>query len=391
MKPSTALLAVCALAGCGDNRAAAVPADARVRVDAASHDGPPGADAPVDGHADSRIPADANPLEPTTLAGTGLCVDDACTTISPGIQQYAPQFVLFADGASKRRWIQLPAGTQIDTTDMDHWVFPVGTKVWKEFTTADTPPVRIETRYMVKESADETQQDSWFFVSYAWNAAQTAATAAPDGVSNALGTTHDIPNQNDCTQCHNQLKPTRVLGFGAISLDFTQADATIMDLDDVIGASMLTTNPPGTTSPHYPLPGTATEKAALGYLHANCGHCHNSDSSIFKNGQTGIQLRLDTLHLAHATDTLTYTTTVDVTGQSFTLQGSDCPPPGPDVTGNCPDLTTLVKSGDAAHSILFARFAIADLVGSNQHMPQRGTKTIDPTGELVLQTWIDGL
>ena len=37
------------------------------------------------------------------------------------------------DRAAKRRWIQLPEGATIDTSDMDYWQFPVGTKLWKEF------------------------------------------------------------------------------------------------------------------------------------------------------------------------------------------------------------------------------------------------------------------
>ena len=46
---------------------------------------------------------------------------------------YAPKFQLWSDSATKKRWIYLPPGSQIDTSDMDFWKFPVGTKVWKEF------------------------------------------------------------------------------------------------------------------------------------------------------------------------------------------------------------------------------------------------------------------
>ena len=73
---------------------------------------------------------DADPL--ATLYGTGLCADKACTQINAGIHAYTPQFPLWADTASKRRWIYLPPGKTIDTSDMDYWVFPQGTKIWKE-------------------------------------------------------------------------------------------------------------------------------------------------------------------------------------------------------------------------------------------------------------------
>ena len=358
---ATILAATAVAAGCGDNRA--IPDAAHV-------------DAPVD----TPIPVDANPLEPATLAGTGLCVDDACAQIAADVHEYAPQFVLYADLASKRRWIQLPAGTQIDTTDMDHWVFPQGTKLWKEFT--DEHGVRIETRYMAKVLADDSTPGAWFYVSYAWNPAQDATEAITQGLSGANGTDHDIPSRSQCKQCHERSKPSRILGFSAISLDFHQSDASIMDLDDVATAGMLTTNPPGAASPHFPIPGTVAEKAAVGYLHANCSHCHNPSSDVFTNN-TMINLRLDTTHLAQITDTGTYTTTVDVTATgALTPSGSDCP------SSPCAPLTKLVKSGDAAGSILFFRF---NALNTQQHMPQLGEKTTDPDGKMILQTWIDSL
>src|SRR5258708_4533493 len=93
--------------------------------------------ATVDGAIDAVDSAPSDGIDrnnPPPLFDTGLCVDRACTQISPDVHTYTPQFPLWADTASKRRWYKLPAGTQIDTTDMDHWVFPVGTKFWKEFT-----------------------------------------------------------------------------------------------------------------------------------------------------------------------------------------------------------------------------------------------------------------
>ena len=78
-------------------------------------------------------PIDANPLMPTTLQETGLCDDGPCAVIKPGILAFAPQYTLYSDGATKRRWIALPPGEVIDTSDMDYWRFPVGTRLWKEF------------------------------------------------------------------------------------------------------------------------------------------------------------------------------------------------------------------------------------------------------------------
>src|SRR5437588_3047152 len=112
------------LAACGSHH--------DVAIDAPSDDAPIDV-APVD------IGPDADPL--ATLMGTGLCADKACLQINPGISAYTPQFALWADTATKRRWIYLPPGAQIDTSNMDYWVFPMGTKIWKEFT---RDGVRIE-------------------------------------------------------------------------------------------------------------------------------------------------------------------------------------------------------------------------------------------------------
>src|SRR5687767_11906636 len=94
-------------------------------------------------------PPDAPPDAPSfdTLAGTGLCLDAGCMQISPNVREYEPRFGLWADGATKRRWLYLPPGTTIDTSDMSYWVFPIGTKVWKEFARDGT---RVETRYIEK-------------------------------------------------------------------------------------------------------------------------------------------------------------------------------------------------------------------------------------------------
>src|SRR5450432_1007639 len=122
----------------------------------------------VDGAVADGASIDAgDPNNPLTLFDTGLCVDRACIQISPDVQTYTPQFALWADTASKRRWYKLPPGTQIDTTDMDHWVFPVGTKFWKEFTRDDGMghDIRVETRLVMRIGPGDQQAD-WFYVSY---------------------------------------------------------------------------------------------------------------------------------------------------------------------------------------------------------------------------------
>src|SRR5262249_8955098 len=66
----------------------------------------------------------------------GLYASFAAGTIAPRLRAYEPRYALWADGLAKRRWLDLPAGQKIDTSDGDHWGFPVGTRFWKEVATA---------------------------------------------------------------------------------------------------------------------------------------------------------------------------------------------------------------------------------------------------------------
>lgn len=323
----------------------------------------------IDAAVDAFTP-DANPL--ATLAGTGLCVDAACTQISPDVMAYAPRFELWSDTATKRRWIYLPPNAQIDTTDMDYWKFPVGTKVWKEFTRDGT---RVETRYIVKLLADDDANGAWFYMAYQWNAAQDAATAVPNGVEDANGTAHNIPSQTDCRRCHDDLRPSRVLGVGAIQLDYTPADATLLDLEDLIAQDKLTAPPTGgTAGARFPLPGSSTDHAALGYMHANCGGCHNPSGGM-TGDITPMDLRLRVGTLATVQGTPAYTTTFNVDAAvPYTEAG---------VT-----YTKLVIPDDPTSSSLTSRMTSMNPV---RKMPALGTEVVDPTGHAALVAWINSL
>ena len=82
-------------------------------------------------------------LLPEHLSETGLYADIATGELAPGVAPFTPRFSLWSDGSEKQRWLLLPDGAQIDTSNMDEWTFPEGTKVWKQFSSAG---VRLETR-----------------------------------------------------------------------------------------------------------------------------------------------------------------------------------------------------------------------------------------------------
>jgi hypothetical protein len=311
---------------------------------------------------------DADPLRPLTLAGTGLCTNAECTTFSADVIEYVPRWELYSDGATKRRWIYLPPGTQIDTSDMDYWKFPVGTKLWKEFTRGG---VRVETRYIVKTAPDDASGIAWHYVSYAWTTAQNETTLVDvAGQKDANGTAHDIPSRMNCRECHEELS-SKVLGFGAIMLDY---QSTKLDLEDLISMGKLTAPPTGgTAGARFPLPGDATDQAALGYMHANCSSCHNPTANNFFHTPTDMRMRVALLGTVAMTPT--YTTLVDKNGMTF-------------VNDQGMSFTKLIDVQTTANSIVLQRMQSTN---DMKRMPQRGVEVLDQTGFDAIRVWIDSL
>jgi hypothetical protein len=198
---------------------------------------------------------------PERLSRTGLYAAQGTEAVAPEVRSFQPRFELWSDGANKRRWIWLPPGNRIETSDMDSWQFPVGTKLWKEFT---RDGVRVETRLL------QRLPDGWIGVAYLWQPDQTDAIAAPYGAIDALGTSHNVPASNECDGCHGGRR-SHVLGFSAVQLA-QPGDANSLNLDELVRLELVSDAPAVTPR----VPGNETEQAALGYLHANCSHCHNT-------------------------------------------------------------------------------------------------------------------
>ena len=203
--------------------------------------------------------------EPTELRCTGLYADWKTKTLAPGVRQYDPGLHLWSDGASKTRWIYLPPGTKIDTSNMDQWSFPNGTKVWKEFVVNG---VRLETRLIWKRPTG-----SWYLTTYRWSADESRTDELTAGETGADAGSYEIPTQNNCFDCHSGRRDV-VLGFEAVALSSPGASGITMA---TLKSDNLLTDPPAAP---LVIPGDAKAVAALGYLHMNCGtSCHNRDNS----------------------------------------------------------------------------------------------------------------
>jgi hypothetical protein len=308
--------------------------------------------------------------EPTDLRCTGLYSDWAAKTVSTDALPYTPGLVLWSDGADKSRWIALPAGQKIDTSDMDEWTFPVGTKIWKEFrlalADASTTETRIETRLLWKQNAS-----TWLRTTYRWTADGVSdATELTDGELEVDGTSYEVPNQTECNQCHNG-RLDGVLGFEAVALSSPAASGLTMQ---ALVTQKLLTAPP--TAPLV-VPGDAIESAALGWMHMNCGtSCHNGGNGSGR--VSGFLTRLDVAMLASVKTTDTYTTGWNVPTQNFTIADAA--------------VTYRLHACDTGSSAAYTRSAVrtgVDGTPSNVQMPSIDTHQVDQPDLAAMGAWID--
>lgn len=298
----------------------------------------------------------ANSLElledlPGLLSDTGLYADIATDTVADNIRPFEPKFPLWTDAAEKRRWIYLPECAQIDTTDMDAWEFPVGTRVYKEFT---RDGVRVETRVILRTGPAATD---FKFGAYIWNSAIGDAELNILGEDDANGTQHDVPPQTACAQCHRG--PWRVLGFSAFQLSHDQPGETMASLS---AEGKLTVPAPS----GFQVPGDEVAQQALGTLHANCGSCHYVGGVL---PTLDMELRLRTS-----------ATTVEETGAYLSAVNQQ---PNMYSCGGC----DLIEPGDASASAVVMRMGIR---GAGQ-MPPLGTELVDSVGLSAVEAWIDAL
>lgn len=200
--------------------------------------------------------------EQAWLSTQGLYADMASKQVVPEALEYLPDYPLWSDGVQKRRWLLLPKGAVIDTTDMDHWDFPVGTKLFKEFSQRGQ---LLETRLVERIATTGRFERDFKLATYVWQRDQVDALETPDGVPNTLGTDHNVPAQKLCRECHRG-EPSGVLGFSALQLSGSGV------LDELAQRGLLSEDPERT----FAFPGDDVAAAAAGYLHANCGHCHSA-------------------------------------------------------------------------------------------------------------------
>jgi hypothetical protein len=300
-------------------------------------------------------------VEPVALSCTGLYASWAQLTVAPDVHTYTPGVAMWVDGADSSRWIWLPPGATIDTSDPNNWQFPVGTKLWQELRLLGK---RIETRFLWKEAPG-----LWFRATFAWTDDQSAAPALGMGQPNARGLPYEIPPVSACEKCHDGAADF-VLGFEAVSLAMPMSSGLNLQ---ALEQGRLLSKPPAALAV---VPGDPTTAAALGFLHSNCGtSCHNR-GPYAGGGATGLFLKLTVdargALPAAAQQTDTWTTSVGVP--------SSLTPYGVDAGG-----FWRIAPGDVSHSAIAWTASRRD---SAVQMPPLATHLVDQNDLARLDSWI---
>jgi hypothetical protein len=386
------LLAISLVGACDDDGAvsttdgaAVIAVDAAVTVDQAA---PPIPDANAIDDGPTVIDASADLARTRTayprpkyqhLSETGLYADSGdvdagvAPRVAPDVLRIRPAHPLWSDGAEKDRLVRLPPGSNIDTSDMDHWTFPIGTQLWKEFA---RDGVKLETRLI--ERYGPGSEDYWMG-SFVWTPDQKDAVFAEAGMTNVNGTDHEAPAAKLCGACHRG-EPGRVLGVAAIQLSHPDDGAAnapgvpggdgrgkSFSLDDLSAAGLLSDPPPAGIS--YSVPGDGPTAAALGYMHGNCGHCHNPNGTSWPDTQMVMRLEIAERSPLE-------------TQMVRSLLGK------PLQYWRNPIIKTRLVPGDPDASALLARMKVR---GSRDQMPPLATRHVDPRGIALLTAWISGL
>ena len=320
--------------------------------------------------ATTRLARTAEPLPlPPRLSDTGLFEPGSTTVPGNGVLQFSPQYPLWSDGSGKRRWIYLPPGTAVDAADPDAWQFPAGTRLWKEFRHGRA----IETRYI-----ERLGDGRWRFAAYVWDADGRDAVLAPEGgtVLQAGPTgRYVVPSRTDCLACHEG-PAVPVLGFSALQLSSDRdplaphADPVgggQVDLVYLVATGRLVNLPPAllASAPRIAA-ATPVERAALGYLHGNCGHCHDPAGA------------LDGLDLALAQRADPAADSVTATKRSLLDRESRFRPHG------SPDAKRVALDGHSPSTLTLRLASTSPLA----RMPPLGVQLVDDEAVALVERWI---
>lgn len=196
-------------------------------------------------------------------------------------KMFAPQYPLYSDDATKKRFIYLPTNTKIDTTVPDEWIYPMGTIFYKEFSIDGK---KVETRVWEK-TAIAQGMSSWRPSVYVWKTANASGDQTEADLltvddfytkpvaerqlyqAGQIETKYKMVRMAQCATCHRGSNDS-ALGFNYLQLSGSSLQ---FDLAKIASLNYFTT-PPITIDT---IKGTQKARDAMGYMQSNCATCHS--------------------------------------------------------------------------------------------------------------------
>jgi parallel beta-helix repeat protein len=217
-----------------------------------------------------------------------------------GVVPYALNVSLFSDYAEKRRFIQLPPGTQMTCGDHGAVQFPTGTVIAKTFSYPHDMRDPSLGERLLETRIELLREGGWYGVTYVWNEEQTDAEIALGGGEVSVAWVHrdgaqrtvayQIPNANQCLNCHSQDKAYVPIGPTARNLrrPSSSSEEGVDQLARWTAAGLLVGLPqegavaawPRQDDPHA---GSVDERARA-WLDVNCAHCHSPGGTARTSG-----------------------------------------------------------------------------------------------------------
>ncbi len=321
-----------------------------------------------------QMPERASRNLPRRLSQTGAFQNTPELVPNGALIPYDLIVPFWSDGATKSRWISVPA-EKIKFSPTGEWVFPKGTVLVKHFelATDETQPAikrRLETRLLVCDA-----DGGVYGVTYKWRADNREADLLETNLTEAItiktatGTRTQMwyyPSRQDCLTCHTA-SAGHVLGVKTRQLNRDLAypsGATDNELRTWNHLGLFDTNLNETDLKNFPKLARANdmtrtlEDRARSYLDANCANCHRPHGTV-----AYFDARFNT----------------PLAEQNLIN--------GPVLIDERLDQPHIIAPNDIWRSILFMRANTSEAF----KMPPLARETVDEQGIKLLREWIESL